>query len=122
MRNQSAATRIVLSHCAAAALMCCSFHAAAQSGGGAPVLLESHSQVKLYSDAHGQSVAATAQPDAFPLKGEKEGARYKVHYNNGIYYVNAMDVSVRQPAKVVCAKAPTKNLASRFGAGSDECK
>jgi hypothetical protein len=86
------------------------------------VLLDSHSQVKLYSDAHGRSVAATAQPDAFPLKGEKEGARYKVHYNNGTYYVDALDVSVRQPAKVVCAKAPTKSLASRFGAGSDECK
>jgi hypothetical protein len=106
--------------------MCGNPQAASQATGqgGQSLLLESSTPVALYPTANAPTKVGTAPADAFPLKtdGKKDGSRYMVHYNGASYYVSALDVHVRQPAKVVCAKAPTKTLASRFGAGSDECK
>ncbi|SDB82099.1 hypothetical protein SAMN05421548_1014 [Paraburkholderia lycopersici] len=128
MRIQSVGIRpglrvAVLACGAAAALMGGNLHAASEDAGqeGQSLMLESDTPVALYQTANSPAVVMTAPGDAFPLRAQKADKRYRVHYNGGVYYVNPLDVSVRQSAKVVCAKAPTKTLASRFGAGSDEC-
>lgn len=128
MRNRYSRTRVALraavSACGAlAALMCGGLNAASQDAGqgGQSLMLESDTPVALYPTVSAPTSVSTAPKEAFPLRAEKVEKRYRVHYNGGTYYVNPIDVSVRQPARVVCTKAPTKTLASRFGAGSDEC-
>jgi hypothetical protein len=114
-----------LSVCGAiAALMCSELHATSQDTGqgSSSPLLESTIPVALYPSPSGAAKVDTAPAEAFPLKSDgKVEKRYKVHYKGGTYYVDPLDVHVRQQAKVVCAKAPSKTVASRFGAGSDEC-
>lgn len=99
-------------------------HAAAQDAGQkiAPVMIDSKSPVPLYDSPVAKASTAIAPASAFPLRSEgKENGRYKVQVNGGTYYLKSMDVSVRQPAQVVCAAAADKPMAGRLGAASSRC-